>query len=98
MKPLKKIEIVTDSIELRRVLNTLEETTSLSGYTMIRNVFGMGEVGARAGDDPTDIIKNSYVMIACPEDRVDEVVEAVRPLLERFGGICLVSEAQGIIQ
>ena len=96
MKPVKKIEIVTDSLELRKILQLLEEA-GVSGYTVIREVTGKGERGVRAGDELTDVFKNSYVMTACPEDQVSQVVEVIRPILKRFGGICLVSDAQWIM-
>ena len=96
MKPVKKIEIVTDSLELRKILQLLEEA-GVSGYTVIREVTGKGERGVRAGDELTDVFKNSYVMTACPEDQVSQVVEVIRPILKRFGGVCLVSDAQWIM-
>jgi hypothetical protein len=33
------------------------------------------------------------LLIACPEEQVDAIVETVRPLLARRGGMCLVSDA-----
>lgn len=97
MKPYKKIEVVTDSLELRRSLRALEETIDVAGYTVIKDTLGMGEVGARLDDELTDVIKNSYVMFVCSEAQADEITEAMKPLLERFGGVCLVSDVQGLI-
>ena len=97
MKPLKKIEIIADSIELRRTLRTLEETMDISGYTVIQDTLGMGEIGARLDDELTDVIKNSYVMFVCQEEQAEEILENMQPLLDRFGGVCLMSDVQGII-
>lgn len=96
MKPIKKIEIVTDALELQKVVKLLEES-GLSGYTVIREVTGKGGRGVRADDELTGVFKNSYVLTACEEEHVSRVVEAIRPVLKRFGGICLVSDAQWII-
>ncbi len=96
MKPIKKIEIITDSLELPKLLARLE-TIGVAGYTVIREVTGMGERGLRAGDELTGVFKNSYIIVACPEEEVSGVVEAVRPILKRFGGVCLVSDAQWVI-
>lgn len=96
MKSVKKIEIVIDSVELPKVLRALDEQ-GVSGYTVMGNVTGKGERGARTGDDLTDVFRNSYVMTTCPEEKLAQLVEAVRPLLGRYGGVCLVSDAQWII-
>jgi nitrogen regulatory protein PII len=96
MKPIKKIEIVTDALELQKVVKLLEES-GLSGYTVIREVTGKGGRGVRADDELTGVFKNCYVMTACEEEQVSRVIEAIRPVLKRFGGICLVSDAQWII-
>ena len=97
MKLLKKIEIITDSIELRRTLRTLEETMDISGYTVIKDTLGMGEIGARLDDELTDVIKNSYVMFVCQEEQAEEILKNMQPLLDRFGGVCLMSDVQGVI-
>ena len=36
---------------------------------------------------------NTLLLIACAADEVERVVEAVRPVLARRGGMCLVSDA-----
>jgi nitrogen regulatory protein PII len=96
MQPVKRIEIIIDSPHLDSVLKTIEQA-GISGYTVIRDVIGMGDRGARSGDELTDVFKNCYIMTACPEDNLLPLVAAIRPLLKRFGGICLVSDAQWII-
>lgn len=96
MRPVKRIEIVIDSLELRKLLKNLEQV-GVSGYTVIQDAAGMGDRGARAGDQLSDVLKNSYVITACPEEQLQPLIDAIRPLLKRFGGICLVSDAQWIV-
>lgn len=96
MTPIKRIEIITDSLELDRLLRILEKV-GVSGYTVIREVAGRGERGMRMGDELTGVFKNSYVMVACPPDQAAAIIEAIRPVLKRFGGVCLVSDAQWLI-
>ena len=69
----------------------------VSGYSVIRDVAGRGERGVQSGDDLTDVFKNSMVLLACPPARVPEIVEAIRPILKRRGGICLVSDAMWVV-
>lgn len=96
MHAVKKIEIIADSLEIQNILNRLEEQ-GISGYTVIKDVMGKGERGLRAGDELTDVFKNSYVMTTCTAEQVPAIIESIRPILKRFGGVCLVSDAQWLI-
>ena len=92
MKAIKRVEIVTDTMELDSVLELLEQS-GVSGYTVIRNAEGKGQRGVRSGDDLTRVFQNSLVLAACTPDEVERVVAALRPVLQRVGGMCLVSDA-----
>lgn len=96
MQAIKKIEIVADSVELPTVLKVLEDL-GVTGYTVIRDVLGRGERGIRHGEGLTDVFKNSYVMTACDADQVPAIVEGIRPLLKRYGGVCLVTDGMWVI-
>ncbi|NJM10521.1 MAG: transcriptional regulator [Synechococcaceae cyanobacterium SM1_2_3] len=96
MQPVKRIEIIMDFPELAKIVKILDGL-GISGYTVIRDVTGSGDRGLRSGDELTDVFKNSYVMTACPEEKMQEIVDAIRPLLKRFGGICLVTDAHWVI-
>lgn len=96
MKPVKRIEIIIDSLKTAEVLTLLEQN-GVSGYTVIRDVAGLGERGARSGDELTGVFNNSYILTACLEELTPPIIEAIRPMLKRFGGVCLVSDAQWII-
>jgi nitrogen regulatory protein PII len=92
MKPIKKVEIIIDALEMNQVLNILDEE-GVSGYSILRNVTGKGGRGLRSDDELTGVFKNSYVLTACDEESMHRVIERIRPLLRRYGGICLVSDA-----
>jgi nitrogen regulatory protein PII len=96
MQAVKRVEIVTDTIELDRVLELLEKA-GVSGYTVVRNAEGKGHRGVRSGDDVTRVFQNSYVLTACTAEQVEKVVEAIRPVLKRVGGVCLVSDALWVL-
>ena len=96
MEAVKRIEIIIDTREMREVCRTLE-ALGVSGYSVIRDVTGRGDRGVQSGDELTDVFKNSLLLTACPEESVPEIVAAIRPLLRRHGGICLVSDAQWVI-
>jgi nitrogen regulatory protein PII len=96
MTPVKRIEIVADSLGVPALLRELDRR-GVSGYTVIRDATGRGERGVRAGDELTGALKNSYILIACHAHEVDGIIAAVRPVLERAGGIALVSDALWVV-
>ncbi len=91
MEAMKKVEIVVDSVFLNRVLEILGRA-GVSGYTVIKDALGKGERGIMAGDELTDVFKNSYIFTVCTEETVNKIVQELRPLLKKAGGVCLVSD------
>ena len=96
MKAVKKVEVVVDAQEIPHLLDQLSEI-DIKAYTVIREAHGKGDRGTRGGEFFLGAFDNSYVMIACSEDQAERIVEAVRPLIERIGGICLVSDAMWVL-
>jgi nitrogen regulatory protein PII len=95
MQAAKKVEIVTVSVELERLCRVLDKQ-GVSGYTVIQDVTGKGHRGSRRGDELTDVFKNTYVFAVVPEELVAPIVEAVRPILQKYGGVCLASDVQSV--
>ncbi|MDQ1273916.1 MAG: hypothetical protein QG591_2546 [Planctomycetota bacterium] len=91
MKPVSKVEIVVDSVEVENVAKFLDEI-GVSGYSIINDVIGKGHRGVRSGYELTDLFKNSYIMVVCDEKEMHRIVEAIRPIIKKFGGICIVSD------
>jgi nitrogen regulatory protein PII len=96
MEPIKKIEIITDSIEIDKIIAILEKE-KVSGYTIFRDVVGKGERGIRNGDFFTEVMNNTCIMAACPADKLEKIVARLKPILKKFGGICLVSDCYWIV-
>ena len=93
MKPCKRIEIVIEETLTRRLAELLD-TLGAPGFTLIPRASGQGDRGVRRGDDPTGTMTNAVFIVAADDDEVvARIVEGVRPLLKRSGGICLVSDA-----
>jgi nitrogen regulatory protein PII len=92
MTPVKRIEIVADSLGVPALLRELDRI-GVSGYTVIRDAVGRGRRGVRAGDELTGALKNSYMLIACKPHELEGIMAAVQPVLKRGGGIALVSDA-----
>ncbi|MGA0839826.1 MAG: P-II family nitrogen regulator [Pseudomonadales bacterium] len=93
MKPCKRLEIVIEQPLARRLAERLDELGA-PGYTVLSNASGRGDRGLRRGDEVTDTFTNCVFIVACDDDTtVERIVEGVRSLITRSGGVCLVSDA-----
>lgn len=96
MKAVKRIEIITGPIECRGLVESLE-AAGVTGYAVIRNVLGKGDNKISSWDSLSSEVENLMVVTTVPEDRLWPLVETIRPILKRFGGACLVSDAMWVI-
>lgn len=91
MHLVKKIEIIANSFELGKILDSLDKS-GVHSHTVIRNVAGKG---LREDLDLT-MLDNVYIIAFCMPEHVKAVVENVQPLLNRFGGTCYISDVMEI--
>lgn len=96
MTPVKRIEIVVPEHALREVLDLLEHHRP-GGHTVMRGLAGKGDRGVQTGDGLVAEFSNALVLVACEPSLETGLLEALRPLLKRFGGMCLVSEARWLL-
>ena len=93
LKPCKRIEIVIERSQQRTIARALDEI-GVTGYTILFNAGGGGDRGRRRADDASGADENCVFIVSTDrEDQVAAVVERVKPLLDLYGGICLVSNA-----
>jgi nitrogen regulatory protein PII len=94
MKLSRRIEIVIET-PLAPKLTEILQRAGAPGYTLIPDVRGSGDRGVRRADELSGDSSNCMVIVACDDDpTIERILEAVRPLLARSGGMCLISEAQ----
>ena len=94
MHLVKKIEIIANSFELSRILDSLDKS-GVHGHAVIRNVSGRGLRGTAEDLDMT-MLDNVYILAFCLPEHIKPVVENLRPLLNKFGGTCYVSDVMEI--
>ncbi|MCB9896538.1 MAG: DUF190 domain-containing protein [Planctomycetes bacterium] len=92
MIPVKRLEIVIDAPHAESITRLLGRH-GLSGWTQMRGASGAGERGRRLADEITGVSSNHVIVTTCPPERLDELLEELRALLVRHGGMCLVSDA-----
>jgi nitrogen regulatory protein PII len=94
MHLVKKIEIIANSFELSRILDALDKS-GVHGHAVIRNVAGKGLRGTAEDLDMT-MLDNVYIIAFCMPEHIKPVLENVRPLLNKFGGTCYISDVMEI--
>jgi nitrogen regulatory protein PII len=94
MHMVKKIEIIANSFELGRILDGLEKS-GVHGHAVIRNVEGKS---LREGSEDLGMpmLDNVYIIAFCVPEQLKAVIENVRPLLNKFGGTCYISDVMEI--
>lgn len=92
MIPVKRLEIVIDAPLSERVTKLLARH-GLTGWTVLRGATGEGDSGSRFADELTGVSNNHVILSTCPPESLAALMEDMRGLLERFGGVCLVSDA-----
>lgn len=91
---MKRIEIIANSFELTKILESLDKS-GVQGHAVIRNVVGKG---LRNGGEDLDMtmLDNVYILAFCVPDQIKPVVENLRPLLNKFGGTCYISDVMEV--
>ena len=95
MRPVKKVEIITATVEVRKILKMLEEL-GVSGYTIIRDAEGMGDRGRRLADEVTDVFTNTYIMVCCTPELSEKIGDKIQQRIKRYGGACIISDAMWV--
>ena len=93
MEPVKKVEVVLDSLDVPEVLEGLGRI-GIHHYTVINEVVGHGRGGDSGATPFSGAFEKTYVMIACSDAQVQQILDVVRPVLKSRGGVCLLSDAQ----
>jgi len=94
MHVVKKIEIIANSFELSKILDSLDKS-GVNSHAVIKNVAGKGLRGTAEDLDMT-MLDNVYILAFCMPEQLKPVIENLRPLLNKFGGSCYVSDVMEI--
>jgi nitrogen regulatory protein PII len=89
---MKKLEVVLEGEHVAFVEGLLKDA-GLTGYTMVRDVAGMGHHGPHAGRLTYNDL-GSYVMIIAvgPETQIAPILEGLAPFLREHSGVAFLSD------
>ena len=95
MQAVKRIEIISDSVEFHKIIKVLDSVGVLN-YTVIRNVISKGVSGTNSGDLDMSMLENDYVIAFFLDDKTKLLVDKLKPVTKKFGGVCYISDAMSI--
>ncbi|HEY9630863.1 MAG TPA: hypothetical protein V6C84_26505 [Coleofasciculaceae cyanobacterium] len=95
MHPVTRMEIIASSAELEKIVAGLDQS-GVPGYTIIRNVVGKSPHGKVTDDLVMSMLDNVHVIAFFPPELAKTAVETIRPILNKFGGVCYLSDATEI--
>ncbi len=96
MHMVKRLEIIASSREMHKILEPLDEAKL--HYSIIRDVIGRSSWGEVSDDSDfaSTTLSNIYILSFCTEQQVQPVLERIRLVLNKFGGVCYLSDATEI--
>jgi nitrogen regulatory protein PII len=92
MHLVKRIEIIANSFELGKILEGLDQS-NVHSYTIVRNVSGKALRSDATEDLDMTMLDNVYIIAFCAPDALKAVLETIRPILNKFGGNCYITDA-----
>jgi nitrogen regulatory protein PII len=95
MHAVKKLEIIASSFELARLLEALDRAGA-NAHAVLRNVATKGLQGYSEEDLEMTMLDNVYIMAFCTPEQLKASVEGVRPILNKYGGTCFVSDVMEV--
>lgn len=91
--PMKEIKIIIEGEHLHFVTDVLDRIKA-SGYTIFSNVSGKGHSGYHEGHLMfNDTSSLQMVLTVVPKEKVDPILSALKPFLERHSGSLFVLDA-----
>lgn len=91
---MRRIDLFLNEREVNRVCKAMLRAGA-PGYSVMRHVTGMG-VGGEISEamDFSGLGANAHVIVFCEAEQLEAIRSAVRPLMQRFGGVGFISAAE----
>ena len=91
MKSMKKVELIIESVYLNRLLELFKKH-SINGYTIIKDIEGLGGHGLKMADEVSDMLTNIYIFTVCEAEQYQAMDKDIRRFLSRYGGKCILGD------
>ncbi|MCA2004958.1 MAG: hypothetical protein LDL01_04090 [Ignavibacterium sp.] len=88
---MKKLEIIIESVERRRVCRILDEV-GVKGYSIIDDIQGRGKTGPKSAQDLSNILKSSLIIVVDEEPIITKAIEQLKDVFKFYSGKIFLSE------
>jgi len=90
---MKRLDLIFSERELDKMIQSLEKS-NVPGYTIMKHVTGRGPERIVSEDmEFTGLGANAHVIIFCEESLLAKIKENISPILNYYGGVAYVSDA-----
>jgi nitrogen regulatory protein PII len=91
---MKRLDLILSERELDSILKVID-AAGAPGYSVIKHVTGRGPHGAVSDSmDFSGLGANAHVIVFCKAEILPAIKEKVQPLLNYYGGVAFVSDAE----
>ena len=91
---MKRIDLFLSEREVDKVCKALR-SAGATGYSVMRHVTGMGVGGEISeGMDFSSFGANAHLIVFCEAELVAAIRAGLKPLLQRYGGVGFLSDAE----
>lgn len=90
---MKKLEIIIESVERRRVCRILDEA-GVKGYSIIDDIQGRGKTGPKSAQDLSNILKSSLIIVVDEEATIKKAIEKLKEVFIHYSGKMFLSDIE----
>ncbi|HBH73429.1 MAG TPA: transcriptional regulator [Synechococcales bacterium UBA10510] len=91
---MKRLDLILSERELDSILKVID-AAGAPGYSVIKHVTGRGPHGAVSDSmDFSGLGANAHVIVFCKPEILPAIRAGVQPLLDYYGGVAFVSDAE----
>lgn len=93
---MKKLEIIIESIERKKVCRILDEA-GVKGYSIIDDVQGRGKTGPKYAQDLSSILKSSLIIVIDEEEIIHKAIDSLKEVFKYYSGKMFLSDVKVIV-
>ena len=93
---MKRVDLILSERELDAVIKAID-AAGAPGYSVLKHVTGKGPHGLVSDSmDFSGLGANAHVIVFCPEYVLPKLRQGIQPLLDYYGGVAFVAEAEAL--